>query len=60
MSYSDNKLFNITLDGFIIFLDHENMGLDTNFIIFGGQITDLRLISMFETMAATIRDVIEP
>ena len=40
MSYSDNRWFNITLDDFIIFLDHENMGIDTNFIMFGGEITD--------------------
>ena len=60
MSYSDNKMFNITLDGFIIFLDHENMGLDTNFIIIRGKIMDLWFISMFETMAAAIIDVIEP
>ena len=60
MSYSDNRWFNITLDDFIIFLDHENMGIDTNFIMFGGKITGLWLISMFETMAAAIIDAIEP
>ena len=54
------ELFNITLYSIIIFLDHENMGLGTNFIMFEGKITDLWLISMFETMADAIIDVIEP
>ena len=49
----------MTLDGSIISLDHENMAIDTNFTKIGGEMTNILVISMFETMAATLRGIIQ-
>ena len=42
-----------------IVIDHENMGLDTQFIKNGVKIADLWVISISETRSATITYVIE-
>ena len=47
------------LDDKIIFLDPENMGIDTDFIIIRAEITILRLYSIIGLMAATIIDIIQ-
>ena len=47
------------LDDNIIFLDPENMGIDTDFIIIRAELTILRLYNIIGLMAATIIDIMQ-
>ena len=49
-----NGWYYTILDVIFRFPDHENMGIDTNFIKIGGEMTDLSLFQVFDIMAARL------
>ena len=49
-----NGWYYTILDVIFRFLDHENIGLDTNFIMIGVEMTDLSLFQVFGIMAARL------
>ena len=52
--YDSNDSFEINILDFIIFTDHENMGIDTTPTKIGGQISVLRAFLVFGAMAAPL------